>query len=134
VSHDESGFAEFFEASLEPCVRAVVVSTGDMLRAEEQVAEAFARACSSDPAPAGLSQVGSYDPGTLSDDATITIDPSAIPTGIELSFGILDLRDDVQASYFSLIDPSAHTCTSTPPNDADAHRARGGFIRLDPTN
>jgi hypothetical protein len=90
--------------------------------------------CSSDPAPAGLSQVESFDPGTPSVDATITIDPSAIPTGSELSFGILDLRDDVQASYFSLIDPSAYTCTSTPPNDADAHRARGGFVRLDPTN
>jgi RNA polymerase sigma-70 factor (ECF subfamily) len=49
VSHDESGFAEFFEASWEPCVRAVVVSTGDMLRAEEQVAEAFARAWASWP-------------------------------------------------------------------------------------
>jgi DNA-directed RNA polymerase specialized sigma24 family protein len=44
VSHDETGFAEFFAASWAPCLRAVVVSTGDLLRAEEQVAEAFARA------------------------------------------------------------------------------------------
>lgn len=49
MSRDEAGFAEFFEASWEPCVRAVVVSTGDMLRAEEQVAEAFARAWASWP-------------------------------------------------------------------------------------
>lgn len=49
MSRDETGFAEFFEASWEPCVRAVVVSTGDMLRAEEQVAEAFARAWASWP-------------------------------------------------------------------------------------
>lgn len=49
MSHDESGFAEFFEASWEPCLRAVVVSTGDTPRAEEQVAEAFARAWASWP-------------------------------------------------------------------------------------
>lgn len=91
--------------------------------------------CSSDPAPAGLSQVESYDPGTPTVDATITIDPSAIPAGSELSFGTLDLRDNVQASYSSLIDPNAYTCTDTPPIDApDIHPARGGFIRLGPTN
>jgi hypothetical protein len=44
VSHDETGFAEFFKASWDPCVRAVAASTGDMLLAEDQVAEAFARA------------------------------------------------------------------------------------------
>jgi RNA polymerase sigma-70 factor (ECF subfamily) len=49
VGHDETGFAEFFRASWEPCLRAVVVSTGDVLRAEEQVAEAFARAWASWP-------------------------------------------------------------------------------------
>jgi RNA polymerase sigma factor (sigma-70 family) len=44
VSHDEAGFAEFFQASWDPCLRAVAASTGDMLLAEDQVAEAFARA------------------------------------------------------------------------------------------
>jgi RNA polymerase sigma-70 factor (ECF subfamily) len=44
VSHADSEFAEFFQASWEPCLRAVAASTGDMLLAEEQVAEAFARA------------------------------------------------------------------------------------------
>jgi RNA polymerase sigma-70 factor (sigma-E family) len=44
VSHDETGFAEFFQVSWDPCLRAVAASTGDMLRAEDQVAEAFARA------------------------------------------------------------------------------------------
>jgi RNA polymerase sigma-70 factor (sigma-E family) len=44
VSHDETGFAEFFEASWDPCLRAVAASTGDMQLAEDQVAEAFARA------------------------------------------------------------------------------------------
>jgi RNA polymerase sigma factor (sigma-70 family) len=44
VSGDETGFAEFFQESWDPCLRAVAASTGDMLHAEEQVAEAFARA------------------------------------------------------------------------------------------
>jgi RNA polymerase sigma-70 factor (sigma-E family) len=44
VGHDETGFAEFFQASWEPCLRAVAASTGDMVLAEDQVAEAFARA------------------------------------------------------------------------------------------
>jgi RNA polymerase sigma-70 factor (sigma-E family) len=47
VSRDEKAFAEFFEASWEPCLRAVAASTGDMHLAEEQVAEAFARAWAS---------------------------------------------------------------------------------------
>jgi DNA-directed RNA polymerase specialized sigma24 family protein len=44
VGHDDTGFAEFFQASWEPCLRAVAASTGDMVLAEDQVAEAFARA------------------------------------------------------------------------------------------
>lgn len=47
MGRDEKAFAEFFEASWEPCLRAVAVSTGDMQLAEEQVAEAFARAWAS---------------------------------------------------------------------------------------
>jgi hypothetical protein len=57
----------------------------------------------------------------------------AIPAGSELSFGTLDLKDDVQASYSSLIDPNAYTCTTNLPTDAAPHSARGGFIRLDPS-
>jgi RNA polymerase sigma-70 factor (sigma-E family) len=44
VRGDETGFAEFFQESWDPCLRAVAASTGDVLLAEEQVAEAFARA------------------------------------------------------------------------------------------
>ena len=44
MSRDEKGFAEFFQESWDPCLRAVAASTGDMLLAEDQVAEAFARA------------------------------------------------------------------------------------------
>jgi RNA polymerase sigma-70 factor (sigma-E family) len=47
VSHDETEFAEFFQASWDPCLRAVAASTGDLLLAEEQVAEAFSRAWAS---------------------------------------------------------------------------------------
>ncbi len=47
MSHDETGFAEFFQASWDPCLRAVATSTGDMLLAEDQVAEAFAWAWAS---------------------------------------------------------------------------------------
>jgi RNA polymerase sigma factor (sigma-70 family) len=44
VRQDDTGFAEFFRASWDPCLRAVAASTGDLLLAEEQLAEAFARA------------------------------------------------------------------------------------------
>jgi DNA-directed RNA polymerase specialized sigma24 family protein len=44
VSRDETGFAEFFRDSWDPCLRAVAASLGDLLLAEEQLAEAFARA------------------------------------------------------------------------------------------
>jgi RNA polymerase sigma-70 factor (sigma-E family) len=44
VSQDKAGFAEFFAASWDPCLRAVAASTGNMTLAEDQVAEAFARA------------------------------------------------------------------------------------------
>ena len=44
MSQDKTEFAEFFQASWEPCLRAVVASTGSVQLAEDQVAEAFARA------------------------------------------------------------------------------------------
>jgi RNA polymerase sigma factor (sigma-70 family) len=44
VSQDNAEFAAFFAASWEPCLRAVAASTGSMTLAEDQVAEAFARA------------------------------------------------------------------------------------------
>jgi DNA-directed RNA polymerase specialized sigma24 family protein len=47
VSHDETGFTEFFEASWDPCLKAVAGSTGNLPLAEEQLAEAFARAWTS---------------------------------------------------------------------------------------
>jgi RNA polymerase sigma factor (sigma-70 family) len=47
VTQDKAGFAEFFTASWDPCLRAVAASTGDMTLAEDQTAEAFARAWAS---------------------------------------------------------------------------------------
>jgi RNA polymerase sigma-70 factor (sigma-E family) len=47
VSNEEAEFAEFFQASWEPCLRAVVAVVGSPPRAEDQVAEAFARAWAS---------------------------------------------------------------------------------------
>ena len=47
MSHDNVEFAEFFAASWDPCLRAVAASTGNMTRAEDQTAEAFARTLAS---------------------------------------------------------------------------------------
>jgi RNA polymerase sigma factor (sigma-70 family) len=47
VSSDNAEFAEFFTASWDPCLRAVAASTGNMTLAEDQTAEAFARAWAS---------------------------------------------------------------------------------------
>lgn len=47
MSQDKTGFAEFFAASWDPCLRSVAASTGSITVAEDQVAEAFARAWAS---------------------------------------------------------------------------------------
>jgi RNA polymerase sigma-70 factor (sigma-E family) len=44
VNPDQTGFAEFYQASRDSCLRAVAASTGDRDAAEDLVAEAFARA------------------------------------------------------------------------------------------
>jgi DNA-directed RNA polymerase specialized sigma24 family protein len=44
VSNEQTEFTEFFRASWEPCLRAVVVVAGSPQLAEDQVAEAFAKA------------------------------------------------------------------------------------------
>jgi len=83
--------------------------------------------CTSDPAPAGFSQAVSFNPsgeGSYTPQSgvqpTITIDPSAIPAGTELSVGDFqlssgDLSGEQQAD-FVLIDTSSYTCSSTPPD------------------
>ena len=79
--------------------------------------------CSSDPAPAGFSQVVPGQPagsGTGTPQSgvqpTITIDPSAMPAGAELSVGYFQLSSGEQQADVVLIDTSSYTCTSTPPD------------------
>ena len=80
--------------------------------------------CTSDPAPAGFSQVVSVNwPSNASPSGvqpTITIDPSAMPAGTELSVGDFQLSSGPAAGQqqadFVLIDTSSNTCSSTPPD------------------
>ena len=83
--------------------------------------------CSSAPAPAGFSQVVSSNPAgpsTVTPGSgvrpTITIDPSAMPAGAELSVGYFQLSSGPAAGEQQadavLIDTSSYTCSSTPPD------------------
>ncbi|HTZ25001.1 MAG TPA: hypothetical protein VMC83_13510 [Streptosporangiaceae bacterium] len=75
--------------------------------------------CSSDPAPAGFNQVvNAVVPGLkgtpMTVNPTLTINPAAMPTGTELSFGYFQLSSG-QETVAGLIDTSSYTCTSTAP-------------------
>ncbi len=80
--------------------------------------------CSSDPHPAGFSQVVSVnwppDASPSGVQPTITIDPSAMPAGAELSVGYFQLSSGPaageQQANVVLIDTSSYTCTITPPD------------------
>jgi hypothetical protein len=81
--------------------------------------------CSSDPHPAGFSQVVSVNwPSNASPQSgvqpTITIDPSAMPAGAELGVGYFQLSSGEaageQQADVVLIDTSSYTCTSIPPD------------------
>jgi hypothetical protein len=95
--------------------------------------------CSSDPAPAGFSQVVSGQPAgpsTVTPQSgvhpTITIDPAAMPAGTELSVGYFQLSSGPysgeQQADVVLIDASSYTCTSTPP---DPNRPPDGYGQSD---
>ena len=80
--------------------------------------------CSSDPTPAGFSQVVSFYPATAGNHAlppgvhphpAITFHPAAMPAGTELSFGVFQLNSGEQQATFELINASSYTCTHTPP-------------------
>ncbi len=86
--------------------------------------------CSSDPHPAGFARVLSFNPpgpGTWTPQSgaqpTITIDPSAMPAGAELSFGYFQLSSGQysgeQQADVVLINTGSYTCTSTPPDPND---------------
>lgn len=73
--------------------------------------------CSSDPAPAGTSQVVSVPNIQPGEAPTVTIDPRAMPAGTELSFGNFQLANGGR-TFIAVIDPSSYTCTSTAPTAA----------------
>jgi hypothetical protein len=81
--------------------------------------------CTSDPAPSGFSEAvtgpgqGTWKAGSVPQpipQPTITIDPSKIPAGTELSVGDFNLPTGAQQANFSLINSNSYTCTSTPPD------------------
>jgi hypothetical protein len=95
--------------------------------------------CSSDPAPAGFSQVVSIQKIQPSElrrsqgskprqvpDRTMTINPAAMPAGTELSFGNFQLANGAQTS-FALIERGSYTCTSTTPTAPPPDGAEIGF-------
>jgi hypothetical protein len=76
--------------------------------------------CTTTPEPAGLSQVVTEPgPGTWQhgsgDHPTMTIDPSQMPSGTELSVGDFQTPSGELQADMDLIDTNSYTCTSTPP-------------------
>jgi hypothetical protein len=129
VSNEQTEFAEFFQASWEPCLRAELLDPGalqsDLAQDGIPAKVTSGSFCSSDPHPAGFSQVVSVNwPSNVSPQSgvqpTITIDPSAMPAGAELSVGYFQLSSGEaageQQADVVLIDTSSYTCTSTPPD------------------
>ena len=84
--------------------------------------------CSSEPAPADISQVVSIYPkatGSLTKiprgvRPTITFNPAAMPAGTELSFGIFQHSSGEQQADFVLVSSSSYSCSSTPPEGPPA--------------
>jgi len=88
------------------------------------------RFCTSDPEPAGWSQViaPQKTPGPVGQrgPGTITIDPAALPAGTELSFGNFTAANGGQTSV-TLIDKGSFSCASSAPT---APPAEGMIIGL----
>ncbi len=85
--------------------------------------------CASDPEPAGFSQAvtvpgqGTSQAGSQTgsgEGPAITIDPSQIPSGTELSVGDFDLTSGQfagsQQATVTLINTGSYSCTGTPPD------------------
>ncbi|HEY3951769.1 MAG TPA: sigma factor [Streptosporangiaceae bacterium] len=98
MSSQQTEFADFFQASWEPCLRAVVAVVGSPQLAEDQVAEAFAKAWVS------WRKVRRHPV------------PRAWVVRTALSFGYFQLPSGEQQADSVLIDSSSYTCTSTPPD------------------
>jgi|HubBroStandDraft_5_1064220.scaffolds.fasta_scaffold38249_2 hypothetical protein len=80
--------------------------------------------CSSDPIPAGISQVISVPAVQPGEAPTVTINPTAMPPGTELSFGNFQLANGGK-TFVALIDSGSYTCTSTAPVGAPGIAAFG---------
>jgi hypothetical protein len=80
--------------------------------------------CSSDPIPAGISQVISVPAVQPGEAPTVTINPAAMPPGTELSFGNFQLANGGK-TFVALIDSGSYTCTSTAPVGAPGIAAFG---------
>jgi hypothetical protein len=84
--------------------------------------------CSSDPAPADISQVVSFYPKPTGQfttvprgvHPTITFNPAAMPAGTELSFGVFLHHSGEQQADFVLVNSSSYTCSVTPPQGPPA--------------
>jgi hypothetical protein len=80
--------------------------------------------CSSDPTPAGFSQVVHVypflGPGRhilpRGVHPTLTFNPASMPVGTKLSFGIFQLSSGGQEADFMLVNTNSYTCSSTPPS------------------
>ena len=84
--------------------------------------------CSSDPAPASVSQVISGPKTQPGEDPTITINPAEMPAGMELSFGNFQLANGGR-TIIALIDTGSYTCASTAPTAPARGSAVFGFGR-----
>jgi DNA-directed RNA polymerase specialized sigma24 family protein len=94
MGHEQREFEDFYRASRDSCLRAVTAVVGDPERAEEQVAEAFARAWTS--------WATFLDLDTETTAKVIGIAPGTVMT--HLSRAIAALRRDL---------PPANTNTNT---------------------
>jgi hypothetical protein len=83
--------------------------------------------CTSDPEPGGVSKVASYQPGVHD---SITIDPTAMPPGTELSFGQFQLPMGVEMASFALIDKNSYSCSSDLPTSSPSV---GGMYLMRPS-
>jgi hypothetical protein len=77
--------------------------------------------CSSDPAPSGFSQVVTFAPPLQGDSGhqqvdnpTVTINPTAIPAGTELSVGAFQVSKGYDTAL-ALLSANSYTCTSIAP-------------------
>jgi hypothetical protein len=79
--------------------------------------------CYSIPAPTSFSQVVSFYPRPTGSRTilprgshpTVTFNPSAMPAGLELSFGVFQFSSGEQQTDFTLMNSSSYTCTSNLP-------------------